>query len=54
MDVYIFLTNLTVVHELLMKSCKYVKQENYEGIFMEVNKVVSTLIFLFCVHFVRF
>ena len=37
-----------------MKSCKYVKQENYEGIFVEVNKVVSTLIVLFCVHFMRF
>ena len=54
MDVYIFFTNLTVVHELLIKSCKYVKQENYESIFMEVNKVVSVLIFLFCVHFMRF
>lgn len=43
-----------LVHELLKKSCKYVKQENYEGIFVEVNKVVSTLIFLFCVHFMRF
>lgn len=54
MDVYIFLTNLTVVHELLMKSCKYVKQENYEGIFMEVNQVVSTLIFFVLCAFYAF